>query len=61
MSPLFCTLEGQFDKPVRFRIQIYMYTFVYVVENQLDRILECGLVCESQKLLHIIINRNKNS
>ena len=57
MSRFFSTLEGQFDKPVCFRIQIFMYTFIYVAENQLERISQCGLVCESRKLLHITINR----
>ena len=58
MSPLFCTLEGQFDKPVRFRIQIFMHTFIYVAENQLERILQRLLVCESQIFLYITIHRN---
>ena len=57
MSQFFCTLEGQFDKPVRFRIQIFMHTFIYVAENQLERISQCGYVCESRKFLHITINR----
>ena len=57
MSQFFSTLEGQFDKPVCFRIQIFMYTFIHVAENQLERISQRGLVCESQKFLHITINR----
>lgn len=57
MSQFFSTLEGQFDKPVCFRVQISMYTFINVAENQLERISRRGLVCESQKFLHITINR----
>ena len=57
MSRFFSMLEGQFDKPVCFRIQIFMYTFIYVAENQLERISQCRLVCKSRKFLHITINR----